>query len=179
MIQNSNITKIAEIFFNEPIKAHYLIEISKKSKLAHTSGKNYLISLKKEDIIKETIEKKGKRSFPVYTARIDNLKYKQYKKLYNLNKILNSGLIEVLRDQFMPKTIILFGSYAKGEDIETSDIDLFIEGKKKDISLQTFENRLKRKIELHFNENFNDYPKELKNNILNGYILYGYLEVFK
>ena len=157
MLQNSSITKIAEIFFNEPTKPHYLIEISKKSKLAHTSTKNYLISLKKENIIKETIEKKGKRNFPIYTANLDNANYKLYKKIYNLNKVLNLGLVDFLRDKFMPKTIILFGSYSRGEDTEDSDIDIFIESKKQDINLQQFENKLKRKIELHFNEKFNNY----------------------
>lgn len=179
MLQNSSIIKIAEIFFNEPTKSHYLIEISKKSKLAHTSTKSYLITLKKENIIKETIEKKGKRNFPIYTANLANAEYKLYKKIYNLNKVLNLGLVDFLRDKFMPKTIILFGSYSRGEDIENSDVDIFVEAKKQDINLQQFENKLKRKIELHFNENFNNYAKELKNNIANGNILYGYLEVFK
>jgi len=179
MLQNSSILKIAEIFFNEPTKSHYLIEISKKSKLAHTSAKSYLISLKKENIIKETIERKGKRNFPIYVANLDNPKFKSYKKLFNLDKILNLGLVDSLRDKFMPRTIIIFGSYSRGEDIENSDIDIFIEAKKQEINLSQFENKLKRKVSLHFNEKFNNYSKELKNNIINGEILYGYLEVFK
>ena len=79
----------------------------------------------------------------------------------------------------MPKVIILFGSYCRGEDIEESDIDIFIESKKQEINLDRFERALKRKIEIHFNDNFNNYPKELKNNILNGCVLYGYLEAFE
>jgi len=179
MLQNSSMTKIAETFFNEPTKPHYLIEISKKSKLAHTSAKSYLISLKKNGIIQETIEKKGKRNFPIYMANLANPKYKLYKKLFNLNKILDSGLVDFLRDKFMPRTIILFGSYSRGEDVENSDIDIFVEAKKQEVNLQQFENKLKRKISLHFNENFNNYSKELKNNIINGEILYGYLDAFR
>ena len=79
----------------------------------------------------------------------------------------------------MPKCIILFGSYSRGEDTETSDIDIFVEAKKQRIKIDKFEGVLKRKIEIHFNEDFNNYSKELKNNIINGDALYGYLEVFK
>ncbi len=179
MLQNCSIIRIAEIFFDEPTKLHYLIEISKKSKLAHTSAKNHLTSLKKEGIIKEIVEKRGKRNFPSYKANLESQSYKQEKKIYNLSKLCDSELLSYLRDTFMPKAIILFGSYSHGEDIEESDIDIFIESKKQDLDLNKFENIFKRKIELHFNENFNNYPKELKNNIINGDILYGYLEVFK
>jgi predicted nucleotidyltransferase len=179
MLQISNTINVAEIFFNEPTKHHYLIEISKKSKLAHTSTKKYLILLKKEGVIKEVIEKKGKRSYPIFTAELNSNQYKNYKKIYNLIKINDSGIIDFLKDKLMPKSIILFGSYSRGEDIEDSDIDIFIESKKQDIDLNKFEKELKRKIELHFNESLNNYPKELKNNIINGEILYGYLEIYK
>jgi predicted nucleotidyltransferase len=179
MLQKCSISDVMGIFFKEPTKNHYLIEISKKSKLAHTSTKKHLVMLKKQGIIKETIEKKGKRNFPSYTANLDNLLYKQEKRIYNISKIYDSGIIEFLRDKFMPKVIILFGSYSIGEDVEESDIDIFVESKKQDIDLSKFEKTLGRKIELHFNENFNNYPKELKNNIINGSIIYGYLEVFK
>lgn len=178
MLQNCSILRIAEIFFDEPTKLHYLIEISKKSKLAHTSTKNCLISLKKNGIISEIIEKRGKRSFPSYKAKLENPLYKQEKRIYNLSKLYNSGLIQYIRDKCAPKAIILFGSYSRGEDIEESDIDIFIESKKQELDLGKFEAIFKRKIGLHFNENFNNYPKELKNNIINGDILYGYLEVF-
>ena len=74
----------------------------------------------------------------------------------------------------MPKSIILFGSYSKGEDTETSDIDLFVECKSEELNLKIFEKRLERKIELHFKERFTLYPKELKNNIINGIVLHGF-----
>lgn len=179
MLQISNTFNVAEVFFNEPTKPHYLIEISKKSKLAHTSTKKYLISLKKEGIIKESAEKKGKRSYPIYTADIDSSEYKNYKKIYNLIKVYDLKIIQFLKDKLMPKSIVLFGSYLRGEDVETSDIDIFVESKKHDLDLSKFEKEFKRKIELHFNEKFNDFPIELKNNIINGEVLYGYLEVYK
>jgi predicted nucleotidyltransferase len=179
MLQISNTINVAEIFFNEPTKPHYLIEISKKSKLAHTSTKKYLILLKKEGIIKETLEKKGKRSYQIYSAELNSIQYKNYKIIFNLIKIYDSKIIDLLRDKLMPKAIVLFGSYFRGEDIEDSDIDIFVEAKMQKLDLTRLEKELKRKIELHFNENLSNYPKELRNNIINGDILYGYLEVYK
>ena len=51
-----------------------------------------------------------------------------------------------------------------------------IECKKEELDLAKFEKKLSRKIELHFNERFISYPKELKNNIMNGIVLSGFLE---
>jgi predicted nucleotidyltransferase len=178
MLQNCSIMKVAGVFFDEPTKEHYLIEISKKADIAHTSVKNYLNVLKKNSIINEKIEIKGTRKFPIYTAEINNKDYKEYKKIYNHLELLESGISAFLKEKLMPKVIVLFGSYRKGDDTEESDIDLFLECQKEDLDLSQFEKRLKRKIQLHFKTRFNHYPMELKNNIINGIVLEGYLEVF-
>lgn len=179
MLQKCSIIKTARIFFNEPTRHHYLIEISKKSRLAHTSTKENLKQLKRASIIKKLFEKKGERTFPIFKANIESNEYKKYKKIYNLLQIEESGIADFLKNKLMPKSIIMFGSYSRGEDIEDSDIDIFIESKKENINLSKFEKKLNRKIELHFKENFKKYPKELKNNIINGIILRGYLEACK
>lgn len=180
MLQNCNTLKVAGVFFQEPSKEHYLKQISKKSKLAHTSVKKILKDLKKEDIIKEKKYQRGSRYFPVYFANTETKKYKHYKKIFNLDKIYSSGIIEFLKTETMPETIVLFGSYLKGEDTEESDVDLFIQAKSSqtDTKLKKFEKKLGRNIQLHFKEKFQDYNAEMKNNILNGLILYGYLEIF-
>ncbi|MBU0456536.1 MAG: nucleotidyltransferase domain-containing protein [Nanoarchaeota archaeon] len=178
MLQKCSILRVAEVFFYEPTKEHYLKEISKKALLAHTSTKNHLEELKKLSIIKETVEKKGKREFPIFKADFNNKEYKKYKTTSNLIKLKETKLIDFLQDKLMPKSIVLFGSYLKGEDIEDSDIDLFIECKEEKIDLSKFKKELKRNIQLHFNKSFKDFPNELKNNIANGLVLYGYLEVF-
>ena len=179
MLQKCNMWKVGAIFFREPIKKHYLMEISKKSKLAHTSIKRYLLLLKKDSIIKESVEKKGNKRYPLYQANFDNIEYKFYKKIYNLCQLKNSGLISFLKKKLMPNVIVLFGSYAKGEDTDESDIDIFVECQQEKIILSKFEKYLGRYIQLHFKRKFQDYPKELRNNIINGIILNGYLEAFK
>jgi predicted nucleotidyltransferase len=179
MLQNSNMWNTAKVFFIYPRKEQYLLEISREINLAHTSVKKNLDILIKKGIITKTKITKQSRIFPVYKANIESKEFRRYKKLYNYMSITDSGLIEHLEETVMPKCIVLFGSYERGEDSEESDIDLFTETKETELKLDRFEKILSRKIQLHFNPNFKNYPTELKNNIANGTVLNGYLEAFK
>lgn len=179
MLQKCSELVVLEVFFLEPYKEHYLMDISRNAKIAHTSVKKNLIKLMKEGLIKQETQRKGKRNFPMYKVNSENKQFRKYKMLYNLTSLLESGLIDFLEEKIAPKAIVLFGSYRRGEDLESSDIDLFIEGIEEDVDLSSFEKKLKRKIQLHFKKEFNSYSKELKNNIINGVVLQGFLEGYK
>ncbi len=179
MLRKSSIIKIAELFFVYPTTKHYLMDISRKAGLAHTSVKQNLDKLVKLGLILKSIDRKGNRKFPVYIANLGNKAFQKYKISYNLSVIIESGLIEFIEEKLMPKSIVLFGSYRRGDDREGSDIDLFVECEKEELNLSWFEKKLVRKIELHFNRSFSLYPKELKNNIINGIVLSGFLEGYK
>lgn len=176
MLQKYTLWSVAGVFFKEPTKEHYLKQISREIQIAHTSVKKNLDRLMRLSIIKEKVIEKGKRKFPVYKANINSKQYLNYKRLYNLIIIKESGLIDYLYDKIMPNSIVLFGSFQKGEDTEKSDIDIYIESQPKKMDLSLFEKKLNRKIQLHFKINFRSYPKELKNSIINGTVLRGYLE---
>jgi len=105
--------------------------------------------------------------------------FQRYKKTINLIKIYESGLVDYLYDKLMPDNIILFGGYAKGTDIKTSDIDIFIEIKEEKIDVSKFEERLGRKIHLVFEKDILNINKELRNNIINGIVLSGNMRLFK
>ncbi|MBI3026764.1 nucleotidyltransferase domain-containing protein [Candidatus Woesearchaeota archaeon] len=104
--------------------------------------------------------------------------------IYNLNFVYQSSLVEFLNERFNnPKTIILFGSFRKGDDISTSDIDIAIETDEvyeyKTVTtkeLIEFEKLINRKIQIHI---FNRKNVDINvfNNIANGIILQGFLEV--
>jgi len=179
MLQKSSMFKTMEFFFLSPSKEHYLMDISRKIKLAHTSLKKNLKELVQVGIIVERMERKGKRVFPTYRANTGEKSFNRYKKMYNLSALLESGLIDFIEKKRMPKSIVLFGSYARGEDRENSDIDMFIECPPEKIDLHLFEAKLSRKIQVHYKENFTSYPPELKNNIINGLVLAGFLEGYK
>ncbi|MBN2422261.1 nucleotidyltransferase domain-containing protein [Candidatus Woesearchaeota archaeon] len=178
MLQKSNICNVLELFFTNPTKKFYLIDISRKIKLAHTSVKKVLEILLKREIIIRIIEKRGERNFPYYIANVNSNEFINLKKVYNYDSIIFSGVIELINEKIMPACIVLFGSYQRGEDLEDSDIDLFIGSKKKPLDLEKYEKKLKRKIQLHFNDTFANYSTELKNNIINGIAIKGYLEVY-
>ncbi len=103
------------------------------------------------------------------------------KKLYNIKSLYYKGLIEFIKKELSNPVIIVFGSYSKGEDIETSDIDLYIETQSnKEINLTNFEEKFSRKIHIFRYKKIDEIKNvNLKNNIINGVILNNYIEIFK
>mgnify|MGYP003987829595 FL=1 len=105
----------------------------------------------------------------MYLKRVDNLK-----------QIYESKLLECLEQEFAGSTIILFGSYSRGEDTENSDTDIAIIGRKeKKINLNKYEKLLDRRINLNFYESFSKIHKNLKENLFNGIVLSGGIELWK
>jgi len=174
MLQNYNKYRVLSLFFDSPQSNFYIRDIGRKLKLAVTSVTNYLIELTKDGFLIKT----EKGLYPSYKANRDYENFTFYKKIHNLIKIRDSSLINYIEDNFLPNSIILFGSYSRGEDIETSDIDIFVESKGGKINVEKYEKMLNRKINIFFEDAFNKLSKELKNNIINGIKLDGYLKVF-
>jgi predicted nucleotidyltransferase len=92
-----------------------------------------------------------------------------------------SGIIDHIRTELSNPPIVLFGSYSKGEDIEDSDVDLYLETpSNKNIDLSEFEKKIDRKVQLFKFKNIREVPNvHLANNIINGIVLNNYVEVFK
>lgn len=179
MLQKYNKWRIAGIFFDDPLPAgrgFQLRELGRKAEIAPTSVKNYLKELEAEGLIKKSEHKR--HGFPLYYADRESEKYVFYKKVNTLSIIFESGLLSYLNDTCMPDVIVLFGSAAKGEDLKTSDIDLFLQSKERKLELQKFEKKLGRSVNVLFSKNFNELSGELKNNIINGIKLKGYVKVF-
>jgi len=179
MLQKDNRHEVLGIFFEDPLPkgvGFQLREISRKVRIAPTSVKKYLRELIDEDLV--TKEKHRIYGYPVYYANRDNEYFKFLKKLDTMINIKESGLLDYLSDECMPDVIILFGSAAMGEDLKESDLDLFLQSKKTKLNFDKYEKVLKRRINPFFGDNFNLLSNELKNNILNGAILKGYLKVF-
>jgi predicted nucleotidyltransferase len=178
MLQNYNKWKVLQVFFEQPLAESglQLREISRKTKLAPTSVKNYLQELKKEQLI---LEKKSRvQNYPVYFANRDEDNFKLYKKIDLIIRIKQSGLLEYIYDSCLPNTIILFGSSSRGEDTESSDIDIFLQSSEKKLNIKKHEKILNKEINLFFESKFSKLSLELKNNIINGIVLQGYLKVF-
>ncbi len=174
MLQDYTIYKILQEFFDCPGKNFQMREISRNTKISQPSVINHLRKLIKEELV----IRENKSIYPTYIANRDNEKFRVYKKIDMLLRLYDSKIINYIYDECSPKVIILFGSASMGEDIETSDIDLFVDSKSKELKLEKYEKILKRKINILYEENFKKISKELKNNILNGIMIKGYLKVF-
>jgi len=173
MEQKCSEEKVFRIFVDEPTKIHYIKEISNKINLAPTSTKIHLKNLEKQKLI---IKKQGER-FVGFVADRENKNFLFYKRLTNISKIKESGLLDFLVENLYPSSIILYGSYLIGEDTEQSDIDIMIITKNiKKIETKKFEKILKRNVHLMFEKSLDKLPEELKNEVINGFVLYGYLK---
>lgn len=169
--------KIKEHFLENPTEKLRVREIERKLDLSLPSVIRYCKELTKEGILRT--EEIGSVVF--YTADRTNSKYLLEKKLYNIRKFYKSGIIDYLKHELSNPAVVLFGSYAKGEDIEKSDIDLYIETpSKKELNLEDFENRLKRKIQVLRSKSLKEIKNpHLANNIINSITVNSYVEVFR
>jgi len=174
MLGKNNNYKVLKIFLDSPIENFRLREIARFSGISPPSVMNYLAEFIKEGLIKKNV----KNEIPFYSAVRDSPNFILYKKLSILFELNNSGLVEYLWEKLSPEVIILYGSFAKGESIENSDIDLFILGEEKFLDLNKFEKRLNKNIHLFFKKSFKELALEIRNNILNGIILKGYIKAF-
>ena len=177
MLQNNNSYKILKVFLDSPLHDFQLREISRLTKIAPPSVKKYLLDFEKKSLISKRLRKNY--NFPIYRANRENEEFIFLKKISIILELNYSGLVDYLWETLSPKAVVLYGSYAKGESTEDSDIDLFILGNEKNLGLEKFENILNKKIHILFNNDFDKMNKEIKNNILNGIILKGYLKAFK
>lgn len=171
---DDNLLKIASIFFKNPSKTFHLRKLALDSGLSTTSVSsacNKLILQKIIKIVKNDITKEFK-------ADLEREEYFSAKTLFNIFSIRSSGLIDELKKNLNPTSIVLFGSYAKGEDSEKSDIDLLIISlRNKDLDVSKYEKILSRQIQLVILENLKKSDENFINSVINGIVLYGYLEV--
>lgn len=175
-MKQKNIKQIVMVyFFDNPSSKLRVREIERALKLPLPSVIRYCRELEEEDIL--AISRIGNVNF--YTASRSEA-YLLEKKLYNIKQIYKSGLIEFLKINLSNPPIILFGSYAKGEDIENSDIDIYIETpSRKKLDLVKFEKLLNREIQIFQHASIREITnKNLANNIINGIMLNNQIEVF-
>lgn len=173
-----NELKILAPFFEDPEKEFQIREISRITKINHTTIRKYLNEFVKFDYLK--LKKEG--IYPSYSANFSK-QYLNLKLFYNLEKLRKSELVENLEKEFSYPVIVLFGSYSKARDFLSSDIDLCIISEiNKEILLAKYEKLLNRKIQLHLLNkktlnNMKQKNQELSNSILNGIVLSGEMEV--
>ncbi|MFH1669454.1 MAG: nucleotidyltransferase domain-containing protein [Candidatus Woesearchaeota archaeon] len=177
----NNTEKVKTQIFENPSKEFHIRLLARKTGLHPNTIITITDRLQKEGLLVK--KKSSDTNLTLIRANTQNRQYKLQKTFYNINKINTSGLIDFLEKELSHPTIILFGSYAKGENHPESDIDLFIiAAEKKKIDANKYEDKLGVEIQLliHTETEFGKLKKnnkELINNVINGYKITGYLEV--
>ncbi len=180
MLQRNNTNRLLNIFFENPTQRFQLRELARLSKISTTGVKSSLLELLNTKLITKMKEK----NYEYYESNRNDVNYKIYKKFFNVKLLSEIGLVDYLEKELdYPEAIFLFGSAARGEDVERSDFDVFVLAyKKKEMDLNKYKKLLKREIKLII-MNKEDFEKtktknpEIINNIINGINLKGFLEV--
>jgi len=124
-----------------PQASYYSGEIADKNSLSKGGTNQTLRELAKRGVVKT--RKKGRMVF--YSVDIQSPFIRQFKVLQTIS------ILESINNKIKPlaERIVLFGSCAKGEDTEDSDIDLLVVSREKDRVRQLIpETKAKRKIQL-------------------------------
>lgn len=163
MLKKMN-NKVWLYFVLHPGESVHIRELARRLKLSPTSVLAYSKPLLKEKLV---ISKREGRNL-VLTTNQANQAFQSQKKWTNLALLVDSGLIDKLNEAGAT-SIILFGSFSRGEDTERSDIDLAVDSPIR-LELGKFESMLNRKIQLH---SIGDLPALLRENVRQGLLLEG------
>ena len=170
MIEKSTIQKVLIHFMNNPSKEFHLRELSRLLKLSMPTIISATSALSREGWI---IRTKSKVVTKV-RANIENVNFIRQKRIHNLEKTYNSGIVDYLSRAYKyPKGIILFGSFSRGDDVENSDVDIAVlTEKRKELNLEPYEKLLEKSISIH-EISLDKIGKEFKSNLTNGIMLEG------
>lgn len=174
--------KLIGYFMKDTAREFHVRELAKRAKMSPTTVSKHLAKLKKDGLLISS----RRLGHLFYKADTKSHTFMDMKVFYNIAALRKSGIIGYLEKEFNhPQAIVLFGSFRKGEDIRQSDIDLLvITPTKKETGLSVYETRLGHAVQLFTIseselEGMKENNKELMNNIINGIILYGFLELFR
>jgi len=168
--------EILRLFFKKNGKSLNARMVAKNLGVSSPAVLKALPLLHKHGLLKLVRDKESKRLS--IELEKDNHQISWMKRIDNLAQIYESGLVQFFYDTLPETTIILFGSYALGEDTTSSDIDIAVIGTHySHIDLNEYEKKLEREIIINYYGSFKDIDRHLLNNILNGITLKGTVEL--
>ncbi len=165
--------KIRELFFDYPTKQWHFEQLLKEAGLSRAQTNAWLKRLLKEDLITR-VKLRGK--MPYYVAQYESPHYRNSKRVFAFTKLHHSGLLDYLASLKKAKTVIIFGSFTRGDWYKDSDIDIFIYGAVPNLSIGEYLTRLKRDIQVFAGKNKEDLQKlgpALLKNIIKGITIKG------
>ncbi|MBW6451949.1 MAG: nucleotidyltransferase domain-containing protein [DPANN group archaeon] len=157
-----------QLFFEDNYRRIHVREYAIIQKISPPTASKNLEELHKKQLLKKEIDKQ----YFYYFANKDSDILKDLQRVYYKQKL--TPFLNHLEENMINPVIILFGSLAKTEAKQNSDIDIAVfTTSKKEINTKQFEKNIQREIQLFTFKTLTEVPEELKNNILNGYIMRG------
>ncbi len=170
--------RVLELFMNEPTKHWHFSDIVRTSGVSINIVGKWLRRFQQSNIVKRA---KPMGKMPYFTGNNENPEFKCKKKLYALQKLYETGLIQELQKLKTAKTIIIFGSYVRTDWNTDSDVDVFVYGKSKNFKFGRFWKGLgfqgkSREIQVHTfksKKEMKEVKSGLLKNVLRGYVVKG------
>jgi len=166
-----NIFNELQVFFNDCYRRVSVREYAKIARVSPPTASKILQNYEKEGILTKEID----RGYHFYSAHRDNIVFLHLSRLYWAQRL--GSIAKHLEHELIDPTIILFGSLAKAEATQSSDVDIALFASK-DIDIHRFEKELGRPIQLFRYKSLKEIKnRELAANIINGYVLRGLIRV--
>ncbi len=173
---NMNEIKLLQPFFLQPMTKFGVRELGRITNVDTKTVMKYLQEFAQRRIVVKR-EEKGK--FAYYEANRSSYVYRHEKSEAVVKEIVESGLIEYLEQELKPKTIVLFGSVQRGTYHAQSDVDLFVQADYRLVDTRIFRKKIGHNIQIIFETNLHKLSSGLLENIYNGMVLAGKLEVLR
>ena len=111
---------ILNFIFSNSTREFYEKKVAENTKISVGACNKYMKKLSEIGFLK--VEKKGKMNF--YRLNRENILVKQLKIIFTLDSPLVSEIKEKTKEE--RTEIFLYGSFARGEDVEDSDLDVLL-----------------------------------------------------
>ena len=168
--------KVLTLFLENPYTGYYLRESARMLDMDPMTIKRSLDILVKDEFLINYVEKNR----ILYQANLENPALRYLKISYNISWLQEKNLVEFITNKMKSVTsIMLFGSFSKGENDENSDIDIVIISQSKDKPTAELTNLLNKDVNL-LNFTPAQWSNQSKKNrafyldvIIDGVLLYG------
>ena len=170
---------VIALFFENPTREWHFEEILKEAAITRSKADAWLKEFISEGLIKRIKERK---KMPYYISNYNAPAYKNKKKLFALKKLYDSGFLNHITSLKKVKTAIIFGSFARSDWYQDSDIDLFIYGNPEGLKIADYEIKLKKNIQLFIcsaKEELTRFSSALIKNIIKGNLIKGDIDFVK
>lgn len=168
--------KVLSLFLENPYSRYYLRESARMLQMDPMTIKRALDLLVEENLLMRTEE--NNRTY--YKAEMENPVFRYLKISYNLSKLREKNIVNyIVKNMKTVSSIILFGSFATGENNKESDVDILTISLSKKKPTAQLANHLGRDVNL-IDFTPAQWSNQAKNNkafyldvITEGVLLYG------